>query len=103
MKTVYKCFREDIPYLVTESIEIAKHITGQPHHSFRSALYINRKDNKEFLSSISKQEDSFDKKKKLLRSWYKKYKVGMVKWEDIPSDTQALLKKYYGVFAQGGN
>jgi hypothetical protein len=32
---------------------------------------------------------------KKLREYYKRYKVGMVKWEQIPGSYQMLLKKYY--------
>jgi hypothetical protein len=39
----------------------------------------------------------FNRQKRELRSWYKKWKVGMVKWEDIPLDQQELLRRYYGV------
>lgn len=40
---------------------------------------------------------SFNKEKQILRGWWKKYKVGMVKWEQIPPKYQDLLIKYYGV------
>lgn len=40
---------------------------------------------------------SFDKRKKELRSLYKKYKVGMLSQEDLTSDEIFLLTKYYGV------
>jgi len=41
--------------------------------------------------------DSFNKQRLELRSWWKKYKVGMVRWEDIPKKWQDLLLKYYPV------
>jgi hypothetical protein len=40
---------------------------------------------------------TFHKKKQRLRSIYKKYKVGMIGWEEIDPEDQALLMKYYGV------
>jgi len=39
----------------------------------------------------------FNRQKRELRSWYKKWKVGFVKWDDIPKDQQELLIRYYGV------
>lgn len=39
----------------------------------------------------------FNRQKRELRSWYKKWKVGLIKWDDIPEDQQELLIRYYGV------
>lgn len=38
---------------------------------------------------------SFDKEKKTLRMWWKRYKCGMTKFEDIPKHYQDLLLRYY--------
>jgi len=40
---------------------------------------------------------SFDQRKKELRSLYKKYKVGLVRQEDLSDDELFLLTKYYPV------
>ena len=42
-------------------------------------------------------ELSFYKKKMRLRGIYKKWKVGLISWEEIDSQDQFLLQKYYGV------
>ena len=39
----------------------------------------------------------FNAERRELRGWWKKYKVGMVKWEDIPENYQKLLLKYYPI------
>ena len=33
----------------------------------------------------------------LLRQTWKRYKVGLVRWEDIDQKTQDLLKRYYPI------
>ena len=42
-------------------------------------------------------ELSFHKKKLRLHGIYKRYKVGMISWEEIDIEDQNLLVKYYGV------
>jgi hypothetical protein len=39
---------------------------------------------------------SFIKKKQLLRQYYKRLKVGMISWNEVPEEYQILLMKYYG-------
>jgi hypothetical protein len=43
------------------------------------------------------RELSFYKEKVRLRSVYKKWKVGLISWEDVAPEDQLLLEKYYGV------
>ena len=38
---------------------------------------------------------SFNKQKRDLRMWWKRYKTGIVKWEDIPPHYQKLIDRYY--------
>jgi hypothetical protein len=40
---------------------------------------------------------SFIKKKQLLRQYYKRLKVGMISWNEVPEEYQILLLRYYGV------
>ena len=44
-----------------------------------------------------KNSNSKDRQKKELRSWFKKYKCGMVQFDDIPAEFQKLLLKYYPI------
>lgn len=37
----------------------------------------------------------FNKQKHKLHEYYKKWKVGMIDWKDIPKKYQDLLMKYY--------
>ena len=50
----------------------------------------------------SSYKAQFNKRKKELRSLYKKYKVGIVTDEDLTDEQRVLLKKYYGVSEQTG-
>lgn len=43
----------------------------------------------------------FNERKKQLRSLYKKYKVGLVREEDLTDDERFLLKKYYNIQEAG--
>jgi len=47
--------------------------------------------------STKRVKNPKNREKKELRSWWKKYKCGMVKLEDMPPKIQNLLKKYYPV------
>lgn len=38
----------------------------------------------------------FIKQKQLLRQYFKQLKANMITFEEIPSDYQILLRKYYG-------
>ena len=100
MKEVIVLFKEPSgkPFIITGSKKVAA-MLAQKDTSLRpiDCLFMNARDDKEYITLNQPSEDSFDKKKKLLRSWYKKYKVGMVKWSQIPVDQQELLRKYYGV------
>jgi len=40
-------------------------------------------------------EDSFTKKKRMLRMYYKQLRVGITTWENVPKEFQFLLRKYY--------
>lgn len=50
---------------------------------------------------MSDDELSMWKKKQRLRSIFKRYKVGMIQWEDIDYDDKLLLVKYYGLDMEG--
>jgi hypothetical protein len=50
------------------------------------------------LFRIDKENETrFNKEKRLLHQYYKRLKVGMIKFESIPKKYRALLIKYYGV------
>jgi len=40
---------------------------------------------------------SFNKEKAKLHEYFKKLKVGMIDWSDVPVHYQVLLSKYYGL------
>jgi hypothetical protein len=44
-----------------------------------------------------------NKEKKELRSWWKKYKSGMVQFDDIPPRFQKLLLRYYPIEVKNGD
>lgn len=46
---------------------------------------------------LKTEKMSFEKKKALLRQYFKQLKVGMIVWSDVPREYQVLLMKYYGV------
>lgn len=86
------------PFIVFENPTAAELYNKKHGGELCSILFMNRKDCSDYVKLHKSDVPSFDQQKKLLHSWYKKYKVGMVKWESIPVDIQELLKKYYGVF-----
>lgn len=42
-------------------------------------------------------EKSFHKQKEELRQTYKRYKVGLIKEDELTDEQKRLLKKYYGL------
>jgi len=58
---------------------------------------IESKFSEEKLKKAEKEEKKFREEVKELRRIYKRYKVGLVVWKDIPPSKQVLLNRYYGV------
>jgi hypothetical protein len=101
MRLVNVLIRNDEPKMILHSIEVARDLVNKHGGKIITVPYLNQRDCNDYLNVLRQsKEKSFDKKKKELRSWYKKYKVGMLKWDQIPPEIQALLKKYYGVFGE---
>jgi hypothetical protein len=47
------------------------------------------------LAEMTRSE--FLKEKAKLREYFKRLKVGMITWEEVPKEYQILLMKYYGI------
>jgi hypothetical protein len=97
MKSVYIVLNANRPVMAFTNEKPARTWIGKYGGELFSCGLMGSQQGWEFIEKTT-GEMPLSKKKGILRTWYKRYKVGAVKWQDIPSNYQELLKKYYGIF-----